>query len=284
MYMNASEAADMPSLDRHRCRLRRRTFVVDVYVVHSGRHLQHRCCAARHTWSLLHLATPTSTVPISAMAMNGEAGRDTLSKVERTAVAAVVNAILFRCQLQRSEGRMRAAIRARRKRTLQSMNVEGEDSGAICDAVLQVCYAMGCGAFPRATPRWWMKRRTGGTWEDLRQCDDATADHFKDKHMSPRVFREITEALSPFLERRVTFYRDPLQPDHIVVYALYRWASGETYESGTCSFGSGRSSGLVAVRDVTGALRPRSSPIPLLSASDRSIDRAHSPFRLCVCA
>ncbi|GBG66331.1 hypothetical protein CBR_g58821 [Chara braunii] len=162
------------------------------------------------------------------MTMNEGSGRDTLSKVERTAVAAAVNVILFQCQLQRGEGRMRAAIRARR--TLQSTNEEGEGSGAICDAVLQVCYAMDCGAFPGATPRWWMKRRTGGTWEDLRQCDDATADDFKDKlRMSPRVFREITAALSPFLERRVTFYREPLQPDHIVAYALYRWASRETY-------------------------------------------------------
>ncbi|GBG60062.1 hypothetical protein CBR_g393 [Chara braunii] len=157
--------------------------------------------------------------------MNGGPGRDSLSKAERTAVAAAVNAILFRCQLQRGEGRMRAAIRARRKRTLQSTNVKGEDNGAICDVVLQVCYAMGCAAFPKATP---MKRRTGGTWEDLRQCDDATVDYFKDKlRMSPRVFQEITEAL---------------------------WASWETYESGTCSFGIGRSSGSVVVRDVTAVL------------------------------
>ncbi|GBG87555.1 hypothetical protein CBR_g45613 [Chara braunii] len=189
------------------------------------------------------------------MAMNGGSGRDTLSKAERTVVATAVNAILFRCQLQRGEGRMRAVIRARQKRTLQSTNVEGKDSGAVCGAVLQVCYAMGCGAFPRATPRWWMKRRTGGTWEDLRQYDDATTDYLKDKlRMSPRVFRDITEALSPFLERLVTFYREPLQPDHIVAYALYKWASGETYESGTWSFGIGRSSGLVAVRDVTAVL------------------------------
>ncbi|GBG75540.1 hypothetical protein CBR_g20171 [Chara braunii] len=86
---------------------------------------------------------------------------------------------------ERGEGRMRAAIRARQKRMLQSTNVEGEDSGAICNVVLQVCYAMGCGAFPRATPRWWMQRRTGGTWQDLRQCDDATADYFKDKQQQP---------------------------------------------------------------------------------------------------
>ncbi|GBG82975.1 hypothetical protein CBR_g36501 [Chara braunii] len=163
--------------------------------------------------------------------------------------------ILIRCQLQRTEGRMRAAIRARRKKTLQSMHVDEDGSGAICDAVLQVCYAMGCGAFPRATARWWMKRRTGGVWEDLRQCEDATEDYFKEKlRMSPRVFWEIAEALSPFLQRRVTLYREPLQPDLIVAFALYRWASGETYESGTCSFGIGKKSGLVVVRDVTSAL------------------------------
>ncbi|GBG74120.1 hypothetical protein CBR_g17832 [Chara braunii] len=186
------------------------------------------------------------------MDVNGDVVHDTLSKAERAVVAATVNLILIRCQLQRIEGRMRAAIRARRKKTLQSMHVDEEGSGAICDAVLQVCYAMGCGAFPRATPRWWMKRRTGGVWEDLRQCDDATEDYFKEKlRISPRVFREIAEALSPFLQRRVTFYREPPQPDLIVAYALYRWASGETYESGTCSFGIGGKSGLVAVRDVT---------------------------------
>ncbi|GBG62263.1 hypothetical protein CBR_g29871 [Chara braunii] len=72
--------------------------------------------------------------------------------------------------------------------------------------------------------------------------------------MSPRVFREIAKTLSPFLQRRVTFYREPLQPDLIVAFALYRWASRETYESGTCSFDIGRKSGLVVVRDVTSAL------------------------------
>ncbi|GBG77862.1 hypothetical protein CBR_g25794 [Chara braunii] len=126
-----------------------------------------------------------------------------LSKVKRTAVAAALSAVLFRCQLERGEGRMRATIRARRKRTLHSPSVGGDDSAAICDAVLRVCYTMGCGAFPRATTRWWMKRRTGGTWEDLRLCDDTTTDYFREKlRISPRVFREITEALSPFLERR----------------------------------------------------------------------------------
>ncbi|GBG78536.1 hypothetical protein CBR_g27761 [Chara braunii] len=191
----------------------------------------------------------------SGMDIDGEVGRDGLSTTERTVVAAAVNVVLFRCQMASREGKFKAVVRARRK--LSALPTSGQclDVGAISDAVLQVCYVMGCGAFPRATPRWWMKRRTGGTWEDLRQCDDATNEYFKDKlRMSPRVFREIAETRSPLLQRRVTFYRVPLQPDHIIAYALYMWVTGETYDSGTCSFGIGRSSGITAVRDVTAAL------------------------------
>ncbi|GBG76206.1 hypothetical protein CBR_g21955 [Chara braunii] len=137
---------------------------------------------------------------VSATDMNGEPGRDILSTTERPAVAAIVNVILFRCHMERSERKMRAAVLARWKKTLLSMNAEGFNNAATCDAVLQVCYAMGCGAFPKATPRWWMKRWTEGTWEDLRQCDDVTTDYFREKlSMSPRVFREIAEALSSFL-------------------------------------------------------------------------------------
>ncbi|GBG89084.1 hypothetical protein CBR_g48794 [Chara braunii] len=157
-----------------------------------------------------------------------------LTTAERTAVAAAVTAVLFRCQMERTAGRMKAQIRARRRKVTQCTALEGPglDTAAICDVVVHVCCTLGCGTLPRATPRWWMKRRTGGEWEDLRQCDDATEDYFRDKlRMSPRVFREIAEALSPLLQRRVTFYREPLQPDQIVAYALYRWASGETYDS-----------------------------------------------------
>ncbi|GBG63189.1 hypothetical protein CBR_g36957 [Chara braunii] len=148
-----------------------------------------------------------------------------LTTDERTAIVAAVNVVLYRCQVERTVGKMKAAIHARRKVTALPSSGEGLDLGAVSDAVLQVCYAMGSGAFPRATPRWWMKRRTGGTWEDLRQCDDATDEYFRDKlRMSPRVFREIAETISPYLQRRVTFYRVSSQPDHIVAYALYKWA------------------------------------------------------------
>ncbi|GBG78599.1 hypothetical protein CBR_g27824 [Chara braunii] len=156
---------------------------------------------------------------------------------------------------ERALGRLKEQLRARRRRKLTQDPCDGAEYVATPEAVVQLCYALGCGVIPRATPRWWVKRRTGGTWENLRPCDDATDDYFRDKlRMLPRVFREIAEACAPHLQQRVTFYREPLQPDQIVVYALHRWASGETYESSTCNFGIGRASGLIAVRDVTAAL------------------------------
>ncbi|GBG73630.1 hypothetical protein CBR_g16973 [Chara braunii] len=186
---------------------------------------------------------------------DGDDGGARLSPLERAAVSSAVAAVIMLCDMEVEGERRWARLRARRRKLMPPATSEGLDSAAICDAVLEVCCALGCGALPRATPRWWMKRRTGGTWEDLRPADDATDDYFRDKlQMSPRVFREIVENLSLILQRRVTFYREPLQPDHIVAYALYRWASGETYESSSCSFGIGRASGLVAVRDVTAAL------------------------------
>ncbi|GBG71758.1 hypothetical protein CBR_g9166 [Chara braunii] len=193
----------------------------------------------------------------SGMDIDGEVGRDGLTRSERTAIAAAVavNVVLFRCQMASSDAKFKATVRARLKLSAVPTSGQCLDVGAISDEVLQVCYAMRCGTFPRATPRWWMKWRTRGTWEDLRQCDDETADYFKDKiRMLQRVFRKIVETLSPLMQRCVTFYRVPLQPDHIIAYALYRWATGETYDSRTCSFDIGRSSGITAVRDVTAAL------------------------------
>ncbi|GBG79753.1 hypothetical protein CBR_g30017 [Chara braunii] len=184
-----------------------------------------------------------------------EGRRNVLTPRELQAVAMTVSTIVLRCQQERALGRLKKQLRVRRRRKLMQDPCDGAEYVATSEVIVQLCYALGCGVIPRATPRWWVKRRTGGTWEDLRQCDDATDDYFQDKlRMSPRVFREIVEAFAPHLQRRVTFYREPLHQDQIVVYALYRWASGETYESSTCNFGIGRVSGLIVVRDVTAAL------------------------------
>ncbi|GBG84536.1 hypothetical protein CBR_g38818 [Chara braunii] len=177
-----------------------------------------------------------------------------LMVVERTTVT-TVTAVLFRCQVERAMGRMKAQIRAQRRKVMQCTGVEGLDTAAIYDAVVQVWCALGCGVLPKATPRWWIKRRAGGVWEDLRQCDDATEDYFRQaEHAATCLPGEIVEALLPFMHRPVTFYAEPLQPDHIVAYALYRWALEEMYESSAYNFCIGRASGLVPVRDVTAAL------------------------------
>ncbi|GBG79374.1 hypothetical protein CBR_g29523 [Chara braunii] len=253
--MYASEAADMPSHDRHHCRLRRRTFVVDVYAVHSGRHSQHRCCAARHTWSLLHLATPTSTVPVSAMAMNGEAGRDTLSKVEEDGGGSSRerHPLLVSIAEERGEDESDHSRTAEEDAAVHECGGRGQwchlrrrAAGVLCHGVWSISQ-IDAQVVDEATDTW----DVGGSAAMRRRVRELLQGQAA--HVATCVPR-ATEALSPFLEWRVTFYREPLQPDHIVVYALYRWASADTYESGTCSFGIGRSSGLVVVRDVTEAL------------------------------
>ncbi|GBG67044.1 hypothetical protein CBR_g78825 [Chara braunii] len=192
---------------------------------------------------------------VAAMEGGAEGRRDPLSRRELQAVAAAVSTIVLRCQQERALGRLKDQLRARRWRKLTQDPFDGADYVVTSEAVVQLCYALGCGVIPRATPRWWVKRRTGGTWEDLRQCDNAIDDYFLDKlRMSPRVFREIAEACAPHHQGRVTFYREPLQPDHILAYALYRWASEETYKSSTCNFGIGRASGLIVIRNITAAL------------------------------
>ncbi|GBG89937.1 hypothetical protein CBR_g49787 [Chara braunii] len=102
----------------------------------------------------------------------------------------------LRCQQERALGRMRAQICARRRKTLHQVPVEGLDTVAIIEAVVQDCCTMGYSVLPQATPRWWMKRRIGGAWEDLRRCDDAV-EYFREKlRMSPYVFRAMAIASS----------------------------------------------------------------------------------------
>ncbi|GBG92362.1 hypothetical protein CBR_g55243 [Chara braunii] len=182
-------------------------------------------------------------------------GRVVLSCAEKTAVAAAAVAVVRRFQVERAAGRMKVTLSRRRQRILLQRVLDASDCVTTSEAVLQLCFAIGCGVVPRSTPRWWMRGRTDGTWEDLRLCDDATDDYFLEKlRMSRRVFIEISEACAPLLRRQVTFYREPLPPEQIVAYALYRWATGESYDNSTSSFDIGRASGILAVRDVTNAL------------------------------
>ncbi|GBG88815.1 hypothetical protein CBR_g48430 [Chara braunii] len=132
---------------------------------------------------------------------------------------------------------------------------EASDCAGTCEAVVQLCAAVTSGVFPRQTPRWWDKRRTGETWEDLWLRDDATDEYFRQKlRMSTAMFNHIVAACAAYMEKKVMHYRMPLPMEQLIAFALYRWASGEMYESGTSAFGIDRATGLQAVRVVILAL------------------------------
>ncbi|GBG70400.1 hypothetical protein CBR_g6528 [Chara braunii] len=153
--------------------------------------------------------------------------------------------------LRRASGRQTG----RREAAIAQALMDVHSSPGLWDAPFLLSNAIVAGVMPRETPRWWVKRRTGGTWRDLTIADDASDDYFHDKmRMTRTVFNDIVAACSPFIQCRLTHYREALQPDHIVAYMLYWWASGETFESGTSSFGIGRSSGITTVNDVTNAI------------------------------
>ncbi|GBG75081.1 hypothetical protein CBR_g19594 [Chara braunii] len=178
-----------------------------------------------------------------------------LSRTEKTVVGAVGVAVVRRFQVERAAGRMKATLFRRRQRLLLQRVLDAPDCITTSEAVVQLCAAIGCGVLPRAMPRWWMRRRVGGTWEDLRVCDDATDDYFREKlRMFRRVFMELTEACAAHLQRQVIFYREPLQSEQIVTYALYKWATGEPYDNNTSSCDIGRAFRVRAVRDATTAM------------------------------
>ncbi|GBG89744.1 hypothetical protein CBR_g49596 [Chara braunii] len=153
-----------------------------------------------------------------------------LCEEEIDTVAMAVTAIVVNTMGDLESSSRDMLMRLRQRRALLQSVVEAPDCAATCEAVVHLCAALSSGVFPRQTPRWWIRRRTGGTWEDLRLRDDATDECFRQKlRMSMAMFNQI-------------------------VAACAAWASGETYESGTSAFGIGRATTLQAVRDVTSAL------------------------------
>ncbi|GBG59589.1 hypothetical protein CBR_g49849 [Chara braunii] len=58
---------------------------------------------------------------------------------------------------------------------------------------------------PRELPRWWVMRRAGGLWEDLRVRDDAEEDHYMALlRMNRSTFEMLVQILTPHLQRQVT--------------------------------------------------------------------------------
>ncbi|GBG75780.1 hypothetical protein CBR_g21025 [Chara braunii] len=178
-----------------------------------------------------------------------------LREEEREVVAMAVTVVVLNNMSEMSSFSRNMRLQLRKRRALLQSVVEASDCVATCEVVVQMCSALDSGVFPHQTPRWWIKRRTGGTWEDLRLCDDATEDYYKEKlRMSRAMFNQIVVACAAHVEKIVTHYRMPLPVEQVIVFALYRWASRETYESGTSAFSIGRATCLQAVRDVTAAL------------------------------
>ncbi|GBG83871.1 hypothetical protein CBR_g37669 [Chara braunii] len=115
---------------------------------------------------------------------------------------------------------------------------------------------MAVGVLLRAAPRWWVKPRAGGAWRYMTWGDNAHADYFHDNiRMGEDVFRGIVANVRPHLHCSLwTRYRAPTPPEQLVAYALYRWASGESFEHSATSFKLGRETGRVAVQDVAAAI------------------------------
>ncbi|GBG75919.1 hypothetical protein CBR_g21161 [Chara braunii] len=81
----------------------------------------------------------SSVVDVRSVGDGDEAGAR-LSVLERAAVTAVVNTVIMRCEMEGAGERLRAQLRARRRKLMQSPASEGFDSVAICDAVMEVAW------------------------------------------------------------------------------------------------------------------------------------------------
>ncbi|GBG70640.1 hypothetical protein CBR_g7942 [Chara braunii] len=197
-------------------------------------------------------------IQFSCVAADGSAPRRReLSHREKrlvvTALLAVSTHLQHTATLRRSPAR-RVGLR---EAIATHAMADSNSSAAIWDAPFLMANAIVSGVLRREMPRWWIRRRTGGTWQDLIIDDDATDDYFHEKlRMTRGAFYDIVAACTPFLQRSLTHYRTPSMPEQLdqVAFALYRWASGETFDNAASSFGMGRSSGVKAVRDVTNAI------------------------------
>ncbi|GBG83035.1 hypothetical protein CBR_g36653 [Chara braunii] len=177
-----------------------------------------------------------------------------LREEEIDVVAMAVTAVIVNTMSDMPSSSRDMVMQLRKRRALLQSVAEAPDCVATCEAVVQ-CVTLLSGVVPRQTPRWWIRRRTGGTWEGLRLCDDVTDEYYRQKlRMSMAMFTQIVAACAAYVEKKVTHYRIPLPVEQVITFALYRWVSGETYESGTSAFGISRATRLQAVRDITSAL------------------------------
>ncbi|GBG86526.1 hypothetical protein CBR_g41589 [Chara braunii] len=115
-----------------------------------------------------------------------------LREEEIDAVAMAVTAVVVNTMGDKESSSCDMLMRLRQRRALLQSVAEAPDCTATCEAVVQLCVALTSGVFPQQTPRWWIKRRTGGTWEDLLLRDDATDEYFRQKlRMSTTRWRRM---------------------------------------------------------------------------------------------
>ncbi|GBG81297.1 hypothetical protein CBR_g31971 [Chara braunii] len=171
-----------------------------------------------------------------------------LREEEINAVAMAVTAVVVNTMGGMSSSSSDMLTQLRKRRALLQRIAEAPDCVATCKAVVQLCVVLSSVIFPRQTLRWWIKRRIGGTWEDLRLCDNAIDEYYRQKfRMSMAMFRQNVAACAAYVEKKVTHYRMSLPVEQVIAFTLYRWASGETYKSGASAFGIGRATGLQSI-------------------------------------
>ncbi|GBG82353.1 hypothetical protein CBR_g34637 [Chara braunii] len=147
-----------------------------------------------------------------------------LRKEELDAVAMAVTAVVVNTMGGMSSSSSDMLVQLQKRRVLLQRIAEAPYCVATCEAIVQLCAALSSGVFPRRNPRWWIKRWTGGTWEDLRPCDDATDEYYRQKlRMSLAMFRQIVAACAAYVEKKVTHYRMPLPVEQVIAFALYRY-------------------------------------------------------------
>ncbi|GBG74051.1 hypothetical protein CBR_g17761 [Chara braunii] len=156
-----------------------------------------------------------------------------LREVEIDAVAMAVTAVVVNMMSGMSSSSRDMLTQLRKRRAQLQSIAEAPDCVATCEAVIHLCAALSSGVFPLQTPRWRIRRRTGGTWEDLLLCDDAMDEYYHQKlRMSMAMFRQIIAACAAYMEKKVTHYRMPLQVEQVIAFALYRHAeAGELFDA-----------------------------------------------------
>ncbi|GBG59344.1 hypothetical protein CBR_g38373 [Chara braunii] len=153
-----------------------------------------------------------------------------LREEEIDVVAMAVTAVVVNTMGDMESSSHDMVMRLHQRRVLLQSVAEAPDYVATCEAVIQWCAALSSGIFPRQTPRWWIRRWTGGTWEDLRLRDDAMDEYYRQKlHMSTAMFTQIVAACVVYMEKKVGVRRDVRERHVSLRHRQGNWTAGRLY-------------------------------------------------------